>query len=103
MKDECYVEPIPEPVLADDPSDARIVKLMVAGMGCRNCATRVRNGLLKVKGVVSADVDWKSGLTFVDYIPDQTTTRALVNAVDQAGDGEHHRYVARILTQGVLA
>ncbi|MBI5030319.1 MAG: heavy-metal-associated domain-containing protein [Chloroflexi bacterium] len=100
MKEECYVEPIAQPILADEPSDARIAKLIVAGMGCRNCATRVRNSLLQVKGVISADVDWKSGLTFVDYVPDQATVKRLIHAVEQAGDGQQHRYVARILPQG---
>ncbi len=103
MKDESHVEPILTPTLADAPSEARIVKLMVAGMGCHNCATRVRNSLLQVVGVISADVDWKSGLTFVDSIPERTSVKALIDAVEQAGDGERHRYVARILPHGVIA
>jgi copper chaperone CopZ len=53
--------------------------------------------LLQVKGVISADVDWESGLAFVDYISTQTTSDHLVNAVAQAGDNERHHYVAHIL------
>ncbi len=102
MQDQCDVKPIAPATFADASNDARIIKLLVSGMGCRNCATRVRNSLLQVKGVISADVDWKSGLTFVDYIPEQTTAMALINAVAQAGDGQRHQYVARTLNQGAV-
>jgi len=96
MNDQCHAEPISQAAFVDEPTDARIIKLMVSGMGCVNCATRVRNHLLRLDGVVSADVDWQSGLTFVDYVPAQTTPDKIVNAVAQAGDGERHRYAAHI-------
>lgn len=96
MQDQCYVEPIASITTADEPTEARIIRLMVSGMGCANCATRVRNNLVRLDGVVSADVDWQSGLTFVDYIPARVTPDDLLRAVAQAGDGVRHQYAAHI-------
>lgn len=96
MKDQCYVEPISPITVVDEPTEARIIRLMVSGMGCANCATRVRNSLLGLDGVVSADVDWQSGLTFVDYIPARTAPDALLNAIAHASDGVRHQYTAHI-------
>ena len=91
MKEQCQVDPIEKASSLNDVNDARIARLKVDGMGCVNCGTRVRNGLLALEGVVSADVDWQSGLALVDYVPAKTTVDALVHAVSAAGnDGRHH-------------
>lgn len=97
MQDHCHVDPIEKEFSPNDLNDAVIVRLAVEGMGCVNCATRVRNSLLTVEGVVSADVDWQSGLAFVDYVPAKTNVATLVRAVAAAGnDGQHH-YFAQLI------
>ncbi len=97
MNPDCHVEPVEKDVPLDDPTDARIVGLSVSGMGCVNCGTRVRNGLLSLDGVVSAAVDWETGLAFVDYVPAQTSVDAILAAVAAAGNDGHHNYTARVI------
>ncbi len=97
MEANCHVEPVLKDVAADDMTDARIVGLSVYGMGCVNCGTRVRNSLLGLAGVVSADVDWERGLAFVDYVPAQTNVDAILAAVVAAENDGHHNYRARVL------
>lgn len=95
----CHVEPLEKLVLPEDGVDARIVGLKVTGMGCVNCGMRVRNGLLALEGVVSADVDWERGLAFVDYVPAKLTVDTLIRAVAAAGNDGRHNYRAQIIEQ----
>lgn len=97
MDENCHVEPIQKVANADELSEAHIAALAVSGMGCVNCGTRVRNSLLALNGVVSADVDWERGLALVDYVPAQTTIDALVNAVVAAGNDGRHNYHAHVI------
>lgn len=96
MNQDCHVEPIQKVTSAED-LDARIVALAVSSMGCVNCGTRVRNGLLALEGVVSADVDWERGLAFVDYVPALTNVEAILGAVATAGNDGYHNYRARAI------
>jgi copper chaperone CopZ len=95
MEDHCQVDAIEKESSANDVNDAIIVRLAVDGMGCVNCGTRVRNSLLALEGVVSADVDWQSGLALVDYVPAKTTIDTLVFAVATAGNDGQHNYRAQ--------
>jgi len=97
MEEQCHVEPIQKDASVDDLSEARIVGLTVRGMGCVNCATRVRNSLLALNGVVSADVDWERGLALVDYVPAKTSVDAVLLAVAAAGNDGHHNYYAQVI------
>ena len=97
MEEQCHVEPIQKDTSVDDLQEARIVGLTVQGMGCVNCATRVRNSLLALDGVVSADVDWERGLALVDYVPAKTSVDAVLLAVAAAGNDGHHNYYAQVL------
>ncbi len=97
MNPDCHVEPVEKEFPADDLTDARIVRLSILGMGCANCGIRVRNGLLALAGVVSADVDWETALAFVDYVPAQTNVDAILAAVIAAGNDGHHNYSARVM------
>ena len=97
MNQNCHVEPVQKNVVAEDLTDARIVGLAVLGMGCVNCGTRVRNGLLALDGVVSADVDWERGLALVDYVPAKTNVDSILGAVVAAGNDGHHNYRAKVI------
>ncbi|MBI4786319.1 MAG: cation transporter [Chloroflexi bacterium] len=98
MDQNCHVELVEKPVSAEDLTDARIVRLAVSGMGCVNCGARVRNGLLALDGVVSADVDWEQGLALVDYVPVKTNVDAMVHAVTASGNDGRHNYRAKVIS-----
>ncbi len=97
MESNCHVEPVEKVVGVQDLSEAHMVGLAVSGMGCVNCGARVRNGLLALDGVVSADVDWETGLALVDYVPSKTGVEAILNAVAAAGNDGQHNYRAEVI------
>ena len=62
------------------------VELSVSGMTCGNCARHVREALLNVAGVASAEVSMEQGLARVEWKPDAAPIPpALVKAVQAAG------------------
>ena len=97
MDANCHVEPIQKITTDIETQSLTTVGLAVWGMGCINCATRVRNSLLGLVGVVEADVDHTTGSAFVEYSRDLVSMPALLLAVAQAGDGNRHKYVATLL------
>lgn len=87
----CHVEPIEKPFDQSALHTAQVAYLSVSGMGCPRCATRVRNGLLMLEGVLLADVTLEMMIAAVAYDPGQVTPSALKQAVTEAGnDGRHH-------------
>ena len=98
MEEQCRVEPIQKVASVDELSEAHIAALAVSGMGCVNCGTRVRNSLLALDGVVSADVDWERGLALVDYVPAMTNVDTLLHAVATAGNDGYHTYHAQVIS-----
>lgn len=66
-------------------------------MGCPTCALRVRNGLLRIDGVLVVDVVLSYGLAKVWYDPNRLQSETLPGLfLTFADDGQHH-YTARIL------
>jgi copper chaperone CopZ len=98
MNETCYVEPIQKEVGPEDQREAQMTILSVWGMGCSNCAARVRNGLLGLDGVVSADIDLERGLAYIDYAPSKTNLYALILAVAAAGNDGRHNYRASVIS-----
>src|SRR5579859_2620410 len=91
MDENCHVEPLQKTPTVEEQRAITSALLAVEGMGCPNCAARVRNSLLSLTGVVEAQVVLETGLADVTYNPDLTGVAALINAVAQAGaDGRHH-------------
>ncbi len=97
MHQDIFVEPLKKSMSEEEANEAQMAFLAIMGMGCPNCVTRVRNSLLNIEGVVSADIDLERGLAFVDYIPAKTTTRALIGAVSEAGNDNRHKYRAVVI------
>lgn len=56
----------------------------MAGMSCDGCTKRVKNALLGVEGVKSAEVDLAKALAVVEYEAEKVTVEAMMKAVDQA-------------------
>lgn len=97
MDANCYVEPAQKMVAVDENQNLATINLTVWGMGCPNCAVRVRNGLLALKGVVKADVNHTTGSAVVEVNSQMVTPADLINAVFQAGQTSQHEYTAMLL------
>ncbi len=61
--------------------------LKVSGMTCGGCAGMVENGLLKLDGVKTAKVDFKTGAVRVVYDSKKTRPEKIVAAFNQANPG----------------
>lgn len=95
---DCFVEPIASSIQAFLARDARAAWLDVSGMGCEHCVTRVRNGLLRLKGVLRADVELEDELVVVAYNPQEASPGDLLRAIRGAGNDGKHKYYASIKT-----
>jgi len=95
--ENCHVDPVEKPLDENALAQAEAAFLGVSGMGCPNCAMRVRNGLLNLKGVLYADINLQSGVAAVAYDPQQVTTASLVTAVYESGNDGRHEYRAQLL------
>ncbi len=90
----CPVEPVEKVICEDELAEARMARLLVFGLACPNCAARVRNALLHLDGVVSADVDWRSGLALIDFVPSRTNAHVLIRAISGASADPEERFQA---------
>ena len=98
MDENCYVEPIyKNSVSADQLQQAARATLLVRGMGCENCVTRVRNSLLSLDDVYGVDVYLNMALAEVRYDSKKVSADALVNAVSRAGNDGRHEYRAEVI------
>ena len=94
MSEHCHVEPVQKLATVEELAASATAVLMVSGMGCPNCAARVRNSLLSISGATEAYVDHTLGLAKVVFNPTLTTTSALIDAVARAGGDGRHAYRA---------
>lgn len=97
MDENCYVEPLQKNATPEEQQTTTSALLAVSGMGCTNCAARVRNGLLALTGVVEAQVLLEEGMADVTYNPGLTNVPALIAAVARAGGDGRHNYRALAL------
>lgn len=61
--------------------------LKVTGMTCGGCAEMVKQGLLKLDGVKTATVDYKTGKVQVTYDSQKTNPKKLVTEFNQKSGG----------------
>jgi copper chaperone CopZ len=95
----CHVEPIQKAVLDSVLKNADTALLAVSGMGCPNCAARVRNGLVSLEGVHHAEIYLDTGLTEVYFDGSKITPEMLICAVARAGNDGRHHYEAKVAAQ----
>ncbi len=93
----CHVSPIEKSVDPAALARASEVVLLVRGMGCPTCALRVRNALLRVRGVLSAFVVLREGSATVYVDPALASASQLLAAVSQAGVESGHNYIAAVV------
>jgi copper chaperone CopZ len=92
------VDPIEKSVPAEMLKKANIALLAITGMGCQNCATRVRNGLLSIEGVYEVDMFLNMAMAEVQFDSQKVSSRMLVNAVSGAGNDGRHEYRAQLVS-----
>lgn len=102
MKDPsgCHVDRIEtelEPGALGRADKAMKVIMSVSGMGCINCANRVRNGLVQTPGVLWAEVNLQSRRAYVAFDAAAVEVEDLVAAVATAGRTSNHHYDAVLL------
>lgn len=97
MDEKCHVEPINKTTHADQMRKADSALLAVSGMGCENCATRVRNSLLSLEGVYAADIYLNKAMAKVSYDSNKVAAGMLEEAVSRAGKDSHHQYRAELV------
>lgn len=76
------------------PSLLNVSYFRVYGLNCPRCASRVATALRQSPGVTNVIVEYPDGLAEVTYDPKKITADALTLAVQAAGDGGHHSYMA---------
>ena len=97
MEHDCHVEPIQKVASADEQEQIELVLLAVWGMGCPNCANRVRNSVLSIYGVTATYVDHAAGIAQISYNPNFVKIDSLISAIRWAGRGSKYAYGARLL------
>ena len=95
--ENCHVEPVEKSFDGQSVENAVAAFLLVGGMGCHNCAMRVRNGLLSLEGVYAAEIELGQGLAAVAFDPTRVTDEDLIQAVSQSGNDGHHHYYAQLI------
>lgn len=95
--EDCFVEPVENPLDPIALKNASAAFLSVSGMGCARCATRVRNGLLLQEGVLFAKISLESGSAVAAYDPASVSEADLIAAVARSGDDGRHHYQAFVL------
>jgi copper chaperone CopZ len=91
---DCHVDALEVHVDAEALERADTIFLAVGGLGCPNCAARVRNQLLRTEGVLAAELTHENSLARVWYESDRVTSPELCRAVARAAEGTHHDYRA---------
>lgn len=95
--ENCHVEPIFKKPTSHEMGQVKHARLLVQGMGCVNCAARVRNSLISQEGVLDAQVDHFTGNANVTFNPTLIGPTELEHAVAQAGGDGHHEYRGRVI------
>lgn len=103
MDDTCHVEPIQKIATPDEQKNIELALLSVSGMGCPNCASRVRNSLLSLYGVIDAYVDYAAGITQVTFNSELETIEDLLSAISRAGSDGRHQYGAKLLATALTS
>ncbi len=99
MADHCYVAPNQKTATTEELANAASIWLAVFGMGCPNCAARVRNSLLALDGVLDVSVSHVAGMAEIFFKQDTVPVTDMIAAVAQAGNDGRHEYWAVALNE----
>lgn len=98
----CQVAPLHKPVIAEQLARADMAFLLVRGVACPACATRVCNGLLQINGVIAADMVLEQALhsqrfAKVWYDPQVLQPETIVMRLPAVSNDAHHHYTAHLV------
>lgn len=93
----CHVDLIHKLFDEKDCSEISRVDLVVSGMGCHNCAMRVRNAILQLDGVNWVDVKLETGRAEVAYNAAKISPEQFLSAVATADPEGRHHYQAELV------
>jgi copper chaperone CopZ len=96
MDEDGHADPPEKTQPTDEQAGIRIARLVVWGMYCPNCGTRIHSSLLAVKGVLEVHVDHTVGMVEAAFNSDLTNIPALIDAVVRAGGDGRHTFGATI-------
>jgi copper chaperone CopZ len=96
MDEGCHADPPEETSLANEQACIRIARLVVWGMYCPNCGTRIHSRLIAVNGVIEVRVDHTVGMVEVVFDSRLTNISALIDAVVRAGGDGRHTFGATV-------
>ncbi|MDM8569067.1 heavy metal-associated domain-containing protein [Thiotrichales bacterium HSG1] len=70
------------------PENTIKTELAITGMMCANCVNTVERTLRKkTPGIVTANVNYATETATIEYLPNQTNTNNICNAIKKAGYG----------------
>lgn len=95
MSENCHVDTVEKTAMAEERRNLNTALLAMEGIGCTNCAARVRNSLLSLEGVVEAHIVLEMSIAEVTFNSQLVTLPALIEAVARAGGDGRHTYRAR--------
>jgi copper chaperone len=93
----CHVDLFHKPFDERDVSGISKISLSVRGMGCHNCAIRVRNAILRLDGVNWVDVDLETASAIVAYDATQVSPEQFIPAVATADPQGRHHYLVNLI------
>lgn len=99
MNKVTYVEPIAKPIDRELLVTARTAFFTVWNMECSHCVTWIRNGLLKLDGVLLVDVFQKQAVAAVTFDPEKVTADDLIKSIFRTGEEICHFYGAELIGQ----
>jgi len=99
----CYVAPVHKETDPERIRGRALARFALSGLGCSNCAARVRNALLSLDGVIAADVTLAPQQARVTFDPTQADPDQLTAAVHWAGIASRHRYSSAIVDVAELS
>lgn len=91
------VDPVEKKAAPEELLNTAVAYLAIFGMECSVCAVRVRNSLLGIHGVASAEVEYVMRASRVVFAPGLTTVPVLIDAVARAESNGQHKYRATLL------
>jgi copper chaperone CopZ len=94
----CHVELYYKPYDEKEVSKISNASLTVRGMGCPNCAIRVRNAILRLDGVNWVDVNLESGTAVVAYHANAVSPQQFITAIAEADPQGRHHYLAALIS-----
>jgi copper chaperone CopZ len=97
VDENCHVDALHKAPSVEERREHAAAILAVQGMGCPNCANRVRNSLLQVYGVLSVDIALEVGMARVSFNPVLAGVTDLTRAVAAAGGDGRHEYRAQVI------